>query len=185
MDNTDNEIQIGQRVRSFRLERGMTLKELAAKANITPSMLSQIESGQANPSLMTIRLLAKALNEPIFRLFIEENVIKSEVIRAGAHRKITKNGTDIEMLVPDLRGDIELIRETLYPGGATASEPLGHKSEEVVLVASGSVELTIENDSFILHAGDTVRIKSELRHRWFNNSNEPVVMISAITPPNF
>jgi len=56
----DHELQIGQKIRSLRLDQGMTLKELAAKAGITPSMLSQIESGQANPSLMTIRLLSKA-----------------------------------------------------------------------------------------------------------------------------
>lgn len=181
----DHELQIGQKIRSFRLEQGMTLKELAVKANITPSMLSQIESGQANPSLMTIRLLSKALNEPVFRLFMEESDMQSEVIRAGAHRRITENGVDMEMLVPDMQGDIELIRITLLPGVATVPEPMGHRSEEAVVILSGSVELTLESDSIILHAGDTVRIKSNIRHRWFNNGSEPVVMINAITPPNF
>ena len=54
----DYAMQIGQKIKTYRSARGLTVKELAAKAQITASMLSQIERGQATPSLNTIRQLS-------------------------------------------------------------------------------------------------------------------------------
>ena len=68
----DYAMQIGQKIKTYRSARGLTVKELAAKAQITASMLSQIERGQATPSLNTIRQLSEALDEPIFRFFMDE-----------------------------------------------------------------------------------------------------------------
>lgn len=77
----DYAIQIGQRIKAYRTARSLTVKELAAKAQITPSMLSQIERGQANPSLNTIRLLSAALDEPMFRFFLDDVNVQNEVVR--------------------------------------------------------------------------------------------------------
>ena len=77
----DYAMQIGQKIKTYRSARGLTVKELAAKAQITASMLSQIERGQATPSLNTIRQLSEALDEPIFRFFMDEVDVQNEVVR--------------------------------------------------------------------------------------------------------
>ena len=66
----ESELNIGLIIKNFRTEKEMTIKDLAKKVQITSSMLSQIERGQANPSLNTIRLIAQALDKPLFKFFI-------------------------------------------------------------------------------------------------------------------
>lgn len=70
----DYALQLGQKIKGYRTRKNLTIKELAAQSEITSSMLSQIERGQANPSLNTIRLLSKALHEPMY-LFLWETLI--------------------------------------------------------------------------------------------------------------
>lgn len=90
----DYELQIGLKIKSCRTDRGMTMKELAEQAQITPSMLSQIEKGQANPSLNTIRLLSKALDVPMFRFFMDEVSVENDVVRRDKRKHIIENGID-------------------------------------------------------------------------------------------
>jgi transcriptional regulator with XRE-family HTH domain len=60
---------LGQRIKAFRAERALQQRQLAEKAGLTPSMLSQIESGRLTPSLPTLGKLAGALGVSIASLF--------------------------------------------------------------------------------------------------------------------
>src|SRR5258706_2802063 len=60
---------LGQRIKAFRAERALQQRQLAEKAGLTPSMLSQIESGRLTPSLPTLGKLAAALGVSIGSLF--------------------------------------------------------------------------------------------------------------------
>ena len=55
----------------------------------------------------------------------------------------------------------------------------------MALLLSGSIELEVENDTCVLHAGDSIRIKSGLKHRWRNVGEEGCVLVFAISPPDF
>lgn len=52
----------GERVRQLRQEKGLTMEQLAANANIEYKQLSQVERGKTNATISTIYALAKALN---------------------------------------------------------------------------------------------------------------------------
>ena len=70
------------------LERaGLTSKRLAELADITPSMLSQIEKGITNPSLQTLKLISVALNIPLFNFFLEDTNTEELVVRANQRKK--------------------------------------------------------------------------------------------------
>ena len=60
---------LGERIKSLRLERDLQQRQLAEKAEMTPSMVSQIESGRLTPSLHTLGKIAAALGVPIASLF--------------------------------------------------------------------------------------------------------------------
>ena len=60
---------VGERLKALRLERGLQQRQLAEKAELTPSMVSQIESGRLTPSLHTLGRLARALSLSIASLF--------------------------------------------------------------------------------------------------------------------
>ena len=55
------EINIGAKVQEYRMMKQYTLRELAARAEMTPSMLSQIEKNTVNPSINTLKSIAAAL----------------------------------------------------------------------------------------------------------------------------
>ena len=181
----DTALQIGQKIKYYRTLRNLTIKDLAAQAQITTSMLSQIERGQANPSLNTIRLLAMALEEPIFRFFMDEVNVQDEVVRVNRRKQIIENGVEYEMLTPDTNGVVEMMQMKLSPGSISYEKAVGHEGEEVALVMSGPIELMLENETCVLNTGDSVRIKSELKHRWHNNGENDSIVVFAISPPSF
>ena len=74
------EINIGAKVQEYRSQRQYSLRELAARADITPSMLSQIENNTANPSINSIRAIAAALDVPIFKFFQCDDVVSEKLI---------------------------------------------------------------------------------------------------------
>lgn len=67
----NKEINVGTTIKNIRIERKILLKDIAEKCNISSSMLSQIEKGNANPSLNTLKFIAQALEVPLFKFFIE------------------------------------------------------------------------------------------------------------------
>ena len=177
--------QLGQKIKAFRLSKHLTSKELALQAQITPSMLSQIERGQATPSLNTIRLLALALDEPMYRFFFEAVDINTDIVRKGNRVKLISQGIYYESLTPNMDGTIEMMQLTLPVNMSNCQTPLGHKGEEVALVQEGMVTLFLGNETCILHAGDSVRIKSEIKHQWTNTGTIPATIIFAVSPPSF
>lgn len=69
-------IDIGKKVEKYRKMKDLTNRELAALAGITPSMLSQIERGLANPSIQTLKVLAKTLDVPTFSFFWKKQILR-------------------------------------------------------------------------------------------------------------
>jgi transcriptional regulator with XRE-family HTH domain len=67
--NHDDALNIGARFRAARQEQKLSLRELASKANVSPSLLSQIENGRANPSVMTLYNVAEALSVSVTYFF--------------------------------------------------------------------------------------------------------------------
>ena len=61
--------QIGERIRTYRLEKGFTQKELASRANISKSQVSQIELGSSGASVATLFRISDALGVKIGRFF--------------------------------------------------------------------------------------------------------------------
>jgi len=174
------------RIRELRLARGMTLTHLAAEAALSPGGLSQIESGTIQPSLTTLRRIAAALGEPIFRLFITPEVEPEIVVRATEQRKVIgASGTVYELLTPSLRGALEVIELRLGPGEVSAETRLGHPGEECMIVIQGRARLEFEDASFDLDVGDAATYDGKVPHRIHSIGETELVSLSAITPPAF
>lgn len=61
--------RLGQQVRSFRLEAGISQEELAYLANLDRTYISQIERGVCNPSVLVLLNICRALKQPASALF--------------------------------------------------------------------------------------------------------------------
>jgi transcriptional regulator with XRE-family HTH domain/uncharacterized cupin superfamily protein len=76
---------IGEKLRAVRQQRQMSLRELAEKAEMSASMLSQIETGKANPSVRSIYNIAAALAVPVDSFFPEPGGSSSASPEAGSN----------------------------------------------------------------------------------------------------
>ena len=53
---------MGERLRAVRRERGLSLRDLAKRLDVSPSLISQVETGRASPSVSTLYAMAQALS---------------------------------------------------------------------------------------------------------------------------
>lgn len=182
------DLNLGKKIQELRMGQGLSIRRLSSAAGITASMLSQIENGQVNPSINTLRALAGALDSPLYRFFREEPE-ETPVVTPNTRKTIgSKAEPDVtyELLTPDTRGSIEFCMMVIPAGSSSNSHAQGHAGEEVAFLYSGeSVELEIDSRPFTLRQGDSVRIPPQSRHIWHNRTNAPVQVIFAITPPSF
>ncbi len=183
-----DELNLGKKIQAIRSDRGHSIRKVAGLAGITPSMLSQIESGQVNPSINTLRSIAQVLETPLYAFFKEEQA-ETPIVHPEERRTIgSKSEPDVqyELLTPDTKGDIEFCMMVIPPHANSYRDMQSHAGEEVAIMYSGEqVELEVEERTYTLAPGDSVRIPAKARHAWHNRSNITVQVIFAITPPTF
>jgi transcriptional regulator with XRE-family HTH domain len=181
------ELQLGPRIRALRQARGFTLRELAQRAAVTESFLSQVEREVTSPSIASVQRIAGALDLAIAELFVEE-APHGRVVRRAARRRIAYPGLGAvdEFLTSGLDGRLQVILSTIEPGGGTGDEPYAHDSdEEVVIVLSGRLELWVADEHHVLEEGDTATYSSRLKHWNRNTGDTTAVVLFCLTPPSF
>ena len=187
---------LGAKIREQRKARRLTLTEMAEQCDISPSFLSQIERDKANPSVATLKTIAKVFGVSLGSFFEEEEdspvgppqlaETVATVVRAD-HRKVLiypGSGIRNELLSPDLKRAIQLMWIVMPPGTDTG-DFLVHEGEECGIVLQGTVEISVGDERYILNAGDAIYHPSSVPHRSRNIGEVDVIMVGAITPPSF
>ena len=177
---------LGVGIRAERLRQGLTLAQLAERAGLSPSALSQIERGVTDPSIGSLRRIATALGVPFFRFLLEPES-RDPVVRKRARPTIQFPGRALQNqhITAQMRGPFEVLSLTLEPGAASGEEALGHDSDECLLVLEGTVDVELAGQCYRLEAGDSVSIQRNLPHRAVNRSAEPAEILMVISPPSF
>lgn len=182
-----SELNLGLKLRDKRMKMGLSLRKTAALSGITPSMLSQIENGSANPSISTLRAVADVLDLALYELFKDEEA-PDPIVRAENRRIIgdkNEKGTHYELLTRDTKGDIEFCQMSVDAGGSSYSAPISHAGEEVAMVLCGKARLSLSGKDYELNEGDSLRIEKNTPHIWHNTGDTKLIVIFALTPPSF
>lgn len=180
------DINIGKKIKEYRKSKNLSIRELAGLAKVTPSLLSQIERGLANPSINSLKSISKALDVQLFAFFMTPHESKDLVVRANNRKKVIfpeSKGIIYELLSPDLKGSIEFAIFKLEIEGE--SEFMEHKGEEVACVIEGKVNIYLDSEEITLDTGDSIKIPAHVRHKWKNNYDMTCKVIFAINPPAF
>ena len=154
---------------SLRRERarvGLSLSELAKRAGIAKSSLSQLEAATGNPSVETIWALSVALGVPFSRL-VEAPRQVVRVIRAGEGpvmhaERATYTATLLASSPPHARRDVYRIEAE--PGQPRVSEPHGAGVTEHVVLSSGRALVGPVEDPVELHPGDYLSYPGDEPH---------------------
>jgi transcriptional regulator with XRE-family HTH domain len=181
------ELQLGARIRSLRQARHLTLRDVAQRAGVTESFLSQVERDVASPSIATVHRIARALDLSIAQLFAND-ADTGRVVRKEARRRIVYEGLKAvdEFLTNNNAARLQLILSTIEPGGGTGAEPYTHESdEEVAVVLAGILDLWVGDEHYVLREGDAITYPSRVPHWNSNHGAEPVTVLFCMTPPSF
>jgi transcriptional regulator with XRE-family HTH domain len=174
------------RIRELRLDRGLSLSQVAEQTGLSIAMLSQVERGLSDPSLESLRRLAQAFEVPMFDLFRSNGAESVAVIRHGDRRLVSSPHMRITYSeVSRSGGKLEVLEATLEPGAASAESPRAHASEECVLVLEGALIVQVAGAEYALGTGDSCHFDSALPHRFVNPHQEKARFIVSVTPPSW
>lgn len=166
-------IEIGSRLRAMREEHGLSQRALARASQMSANALSQIERGNASPSVSTLNRLAAALGVPI-TTFFEVGAFRKPLVfvKADQRSRIPFARGLMEGLGGELfEGRVEPFCLTLEAGGNSGPYQVVHTGHEFVFCLRGTLEYTVESSVFQLERGDSLLFASHLRHRWRNPGN--------------
>ena len=165
---------LGARIKSLRLERGLQQRQLAEKANLAPSMVSQIESGRLTPSLNTLRKIAEALGVAIATLFDGQAAGRIQVSRRRDYPVVSFDGSTEQWSVLGaglFEGKIRAVVSTLGPrskGIATDKVVIKPGQMKLFYVLDGRVALQYNGERHTLAAGDSALLDGGTPHGWEN-----------------
>ncbi len=168
---------VGENIRAIRLASQVSLTEVAARAGMTKSTLSKIETGQTSSPISTLIAIAAALGVHLSEFFRESTASPRYVLtRKGQGKSIVRDGTRLgysyEALAVDFPDKpVEPFIITISPGDKEGS--FQHAGHEFILMLSGDLEFTLGEEKLVLHAGDSLYLDPHLPHRLKPLKNKP------------
>jgi transcriptional regulator with XRE-family HTH domain len=167
--------RLGRRVRALRRERGLTLDGLARRSGVSRAMISKLERGEKNPTLVVAAKVAEGLGVSLSQVVgVEE---RREVVVVRRERRMVmrdpETGFERQLLSPSFGGrGIEFIRNVV-PVGSTSGEFPPHRRgvSEYVVVESGRLRALLGSDEYFLERGDALYFEADVTHR-FDNAGE-------------
>jgi transcriptional regulator with XRE-family HTH domain len=181
-ETASREQQVGDHLRDVRTRQRLSVRALAARAGCSPSFISQVEHGQASPSISSLERLVQALGMTLgdfFRANTPPAVVRSDERTALTH---AWSRAQIEVLAPAGAGRaLEPLLITLEPGGQSDSQPYAPGGDGFAFICEGDVQLTVSETVHRLARGDAATFSGERPHRWENVGREParIVVVSA------
>jgi transcriptional regulator with XRE-family HTH domain/quercetin dioxygenase-like cupin family protein len=191
--------EIGDRLRAARLSHGLSLRGLADRLGVSASLISQVETGRARPSVSTLYAIASqlriSLDELLFADAAErvgarrqraaerdgsepgEQLPAHPVQRAGSRSTIRlASGVTWQRLTTESMPNIDFLYVIYEVGGASSPERefQRHAGQEWGYVLRGRLGVTIGFDEYVLEPGDAIAFDSTTPHRLYNVGDEPV-----------
>ena len=173
------------RVAGLRKKQELTLEQLASASGVSRSMLSQIERGQANPTLAVTYRIAEAFGMTIGEL-IEQPWMSSSIERVHGDNPNNLFRSDGECTIRTLfplhmEKNVEFYEVRLAAGAKLASAPHFEGTKELLTVASGSAEVQSGDSLCSLSAGDSAHYRADLSHNIANCGKTELVCYLVVT----
>lgn len=181
--------EVGERLRARRRARGLSLRVLAERLGVSPSLISQIERGRARPSVSTLFAIVTELDASLDELLFNDErpatsagqsdpAVRPSPVQEAATRHHIRlaSGVVWERLTTTSQPGVEFLFVVYDVGGASSPGDTyqSHSGYEWGYVISGVLEVIIGFDRYVLQPGDAVSLDSSVPHRLANIGDTPV-----------
>lgn len=159
---------IGPKVRALRLERGLTLQQLAQAADVATASVHKVERGDMVPTVTTLLKIASALGAPV-RYFVEDD----GAVPTGVHTRFAEAVAAGPVLItgPPERFHARGVAVRFGPGEERTSPR--RAGETLLVVLAGQVDVAVAADQYVVRAGEALHFPSGMEHRMVNDGDVP------------
>jgi transcriptional regulator with XRE-family HTH domain len=185
---------IGPKVRETRQRLGLSLQQLAARADVSAAAIHKVERGDMVPTITTLLKLATALGRPIVH-FVDDS---AQAAPAAVHVKAARRpephpdwapgasgveATGLTALPEHLRATTlegrvrgAAVHAVITPGGSSGTQATARstrRGEELLFVLDGELAVEVAGEHYLVEAGDTLHYPTDRPHGWHNPSDRP------------
>lgn len=181
-------MNIGIKIKKLRVEKGITLKELSEKSDLSSGFLSQLERGLTTIAVDSLEKIANIFEVPL-TYFFDYPHKKNEIILRSYEQEIIdiKEGGFINYSLSNDLHDKEVVPRLVEILPQKKQEEIisyKHEGEEFVYVLEGILTVYINGHRHEIYPGDSLHMNSDVNHNWANYTNKKVKIIT-INTPNF
>jgi len=178
----------GEKIREVRERKHLTLREVAKRAGVSESLISQIERNKISPAIDTLFRIIDILEiDPdfIFRDLKKDRPVN--LVRAGEKKRAVIDGVIYEQLSHTFSSSEEHAIEAYFleipPGGKSGDDEYGHIGKELGVIIKGRGECTVGKRVYSLKEGDSISFSADAPHQIRNTGGRPLRAFWIITPP--
>jgi transcriptional regulator with XRE-family HTH domain len=179
-------MNLGLRLKTLRLQKGLTMRELARQAGCSPSFLSQLELNQASPTIVNFEKICRALKMTLVDVLREEPHLQEPIqvpLYSEDHPLAMRwQRAWLRHLLPnDVPKPFTALQLTLEVGGETPTRCSRRSINELAIVLRGQVELTVADKVFPLQPLTAIYFDLGMAFQWRNVGNEQaeVLMVNS------
>jgi transcriptional regulator with XRE-family HTH domain len=193
-------VELGRSIRTVREQRGLSLRELARRVDVSPSFISQIELGKANPSVGTLYSIVSVLGTTLDDLIGEpDRDAGPELVDAGltdgapgdwprvdvpvqpaeGRSRVEMSGVVWERLTHDHDPYVDFLHVEYAPGSSScaADQLMRHGGREYGHLVRGRLDVQVGFETYSLGPGDSIHFDSSTPHRLSNPYDEPCTAV--------
>jgi transcriptional regulator with XRE-family HTH domain len=180
--------RLGRILKTYREKTGRNQGDVASKAGISVSMLSQIERGMVAPSIETLMMVCAVLDLNASQLFrmvaADEHPVR--IHHRGERLRNEVGGVHYEQLMTSMQGNwqSEMFLLEVAPGCSTTFSGGGHEGVEMGFVLAGEAVLTVDATDYAVGKGDSIHFSSHLPHQLRNCGKRSFRAVWSISPPH-
>ncbi len=172
---------LGERLRVFREEKELTIKNLGNETGLAPDYISSVEEGEVIPPVAVLLRLARALE-------IDSNILLTEEDEEGRksaqdYQKRTESYT-YETLTPEARHKhLKAFRIFIDPKSEHKGVSYQHLGEEFIYVLKGKIEVMVGDNMNVLGPEECLHFNSSIIHKIRNLSSEKAYLLVVLYTP--
>ncbi len=175
-------INLGLRLKTLRLQKGLTLRELARQAGVSPSFISQLELNQASPTIANFEKICDALKMSLVDVLREEPHLNEPIpvpLHSDDHPLAMRwHRAWLRHLLPrDKPSPFTALQLTLDVGGETPSRSSRRSINELAILLKGNVELVAAGKTFLMEPSSAIYFDLGMPHTWRNVGTETAELV--------
>lgn len=181
-------LKIGTKIKLLRKDRQFTLQDLSKKTGLSKPLLSQVENGLVIPPLPTLLKISKALRVPMTHFISQEEgrviVLRKKDVKTAPKRSFEGRHPSAHDFISLIEGKTNKKMEPLYvefsPLAKSKLSPLSHHGDEFIHILEGSLEVTYNDTTVVLEAGDSLYLDGRIPHAYRSPAKKRALAIMVI-----